>query len=98
MGTRPPIRGVAVDVLVRPRAEARISVPEVLRNLVHSPPLVDQEGRARVAQVVWAEITHVGTPKRRNPRALAPVLSTQMSSFCIREDKRVRVGLAGREV
>jgi len=71
---------------------------EVVRDLVHGAPFVEEERRAGVAEVVGAEVGEPSPPERGNPAAAAPVLPTEVAALAVAEDERKRLGLAGGEV
>jgi hypothetical protein len=64
-------------------------VAEVFGDLVQCAALVEEQGRAGVAEVVAAEVRDAGELERGNPDSAAPVLAAQVAACGVREDERV---------
>lgn len=71
---------------------------EVLGDLVQRASLVQEQRRAGVAEVVAAEVGEPGALERRDPDASTPVLTAEVATAAVGEDKRVGVGPAVGEV
>ena len=93
-----PSGRVAHDVRVGAGGKAGIGVAEMLGYLVQRPPLVEQQRRAGVAQVVAAEVGDAGPLERRNPDSSPPVLPAQVATRSIREHERLCAWPAPSEV
>jgi hypothetical protein len=73
-------------------------VAEVFRDLVERAPFVEEQRRARVPEVVAAEVGDAGALERGDPDAAAPVVPAQVPALAVLEDELAPVGSTLSEV
>jgi hypothetical protein len=71
---------------------------EVLCDLVERAALVEERGRAGMAEVVAAEVWDAGALERGDPDAALPVLPPQVPALAVGEDERAGIGSTAGEI